>query len=711
MRLAEISISGFRGFTNEVSIPLDAALVLLTGPNGVGKTSFMDAILWCVTGRIPRLQAVALKKGEDYVSNKYAATLPHVALALTDSGGVTTVTRRGTGKDQWVSVNLPSGQTLADEQAILWLGQHFNPDAAEGRGFERAFVLQQDEIREFLNADPGERYRYLSYLTGVEDAEALDRQLKSELRKLKEASREIAQQLETEQSRLAALERSRAESGQIVSRVDVQEATRQSSIKNTLLALLPSGTAPESSSLDDLIGLARKHSAEIQSRLEELGRRTDALRAAERLIREARHDPAVVGALSQELVELEAKLRDFENQATSIEQQARDAAVLEDRRKQLASLALEQLDRERCPVCDQAFDREHAVRHLRQALQGESHSAQLRRKADELRKRVAAESRRLIKLRRKLAEEEQAAQYLKQASERRQAEEAAVAKIRIELRDLLGSEDVDAMERVADLRRTIQSGIALADALKQQRTVRRQLAQIESGLTSQRHAVARLSERRRELADKVSKADSTCSWLGELLVEATGKVLKSATPLVNELYARLDIHPTMRRFDFHAERHYQAGRILPWLYDDEAGIEGNAGHLLSSAQLNVLAVCLFFSMNLIQRWSPLDVVLMDDPVQSMDDVHVLGLADTLRSARDRRQVILSTHDPRVGELFWRKLRPMASGRRNLRIEFTDWSPTDGPSLKFEERAAEEPSRQLEVVGSLDLGSAEPTVDA
>lgn len=694
MRLSSVSISGFRGFTTEVSVSVDGDFVLLTGPNGVGKTSFMDAILWCVTGRIPRLEAVALKKGEDYVSNKYASVLPGVEIRLAGSDGITSVTRRGVGRDQRLVIAPPDGDPLSGEEAKLWLSQHFNPDASEGRGFQRAFVLQQDDIREFLNADPGERYRYLSYLAGVEDAEALDRQLKSELKKLKEASREIATSLEVEESRLNALERSRAESRQIVERVDVQELARESSVKEELLGLLQSPTPP--TSLDELMQTARDRLRQIETRLDDLERRGSAVRAAEQVMLETRYDPSLVESLTRLTNESASRLRDLEEQAVGLDQQARDAAVQEDRRRQLAALALDQLDGESCPVCDQEFNRSHAVAHLREILGGDSRSRQLRQDADAARARADAESANLIDIRRRLEEEERAALSFQHASSRREAEEAELERIRSELRDLVG-EAISPMQHARALRRALQSAESVVATVKRQSAGQRQLTEIERGLISQHAAVDHLSQRRRELADRVSRAEATCSWLGERLVDATGKVLRSTTPLVNELYARLDIHPTMRRFDFHTERHYQAGRILPWLFDDEANIGGNAGHLLSSAQLNVLAVCLFFSMNLLQQWSPLDVVVMDDPVQSMDEVHVLGLADTLRSARHRRQIVVSTHDSRVAEMLWRKLRPVGQHAKNLRVEFTDWSPTDGPSLKLEERVSQESSGSFEVL--------------
>src|SRR4051812_23866308 len=54
MRLKSATIEGFRGFTKKAVIDLDANVIILHGPNGVGKTSLLDAILWALTGRMDR---------------------------------------------------------------------------------------------------------------------------------------------------------------------------------------------------------------------------------------------------------------------------------------------------------------------------------------------------------------------------------------------------------------------------------------------------------------------------------------------------------------------------------------------------------------------------------------------------------------------------------------------------------------------------------
>ena len=57
MKLRSATIEGFRGFTKKVFVDLDANVILLQGPNGVGKTSLLDAILWA-----PRAVSTVLER-------------------------------------------------------------------------------------------------------------------------------------------------------------------------------------------------------------------------------------------------------------------------------------------------------------------------------------------------------------------------------------------------------------------------------------------------------------------------------------------------------------------------------------------------------------------------------------------------------------------------------------------------------------------------
>lgn len=89
--------------------------------------------------------------------------------------------------------------------------------------------------------------------------------------------------------------------------------------------------------------------------------------------------------------------------------------------------------------------------------------------------------------------------------------------------------------------------------------------------------------------------------------------------------------------------------------------------------MNALAVCVFLSLSLGVNQPPLSTIVLDDPLQSLDDINLLGLIDLLRQTKDQRQLFVSTHDVRFGSLLSRKLRPRTASQRTLVVEIEGWS--------------------------------------
>jgi exonuclease SbcC len=88
----------------------------------------------------------------------------------------------------------------------------------------------------------------------------------------------------------------------------------------------------------------------------------------------------------------------------------------------------------------------------------------------------------------------------------------------------------------------------------------------------------------------------------------------------------------------------------------EAG--GTPGAMLSAANLNTAALTLFIALNLsVPRELPW--LILDDPVQSMDDVHIAHFAALLRSLSKEQslQVMIAVHDRQLFEYLKLELSP------------------------------------------------------
>src|ERR1700730_1873116 len=106
MKLVSVDISGFRGFPREQRFDLDADAVVVIGANGHGKKSLFDAILWGLSGRIPRLGPDPSRVVSMYSESGQAR------VALTVRGTATgefTITRSFDGKDARVALESRDG--------------------------------------------------------------------------------------------------------------------------------------------------------------------------------------------------------------------------------------------------------------------------------------------------------------------------------------------------------------------------------------------------------------------------------------------------------------------------------------------------------------------------------------------------------------------------------------------------------------------------
>lgn len=93
------------------------------------------------------------------------------------------------------------------------------------------------------------------------------------------------------------------------------------------------------------------------------------------------------------------------------------------------------------------------------------------------------------------------------------------------------------------------------------------------------------------------------------------------------------------------------------------------GAALSSGNLNTCALSLFMAVNLLAR-PAMPVMLLDDPVRSMDEVHVANFASLLRTVcRDsERQVVVAVHDRSLLNFLRLELSPTTPEESLLLIE-------------------------------------------
>jgi DNA repair exonuclease SbcCD ATPase subunit len=709
MRLKSIGLSGFRSFAAEKVLDLDADAIILVGPNGAGKTSLLDGVLWAICGQIPRIAG-----GDAALVSLYSASgRARVELSLTDGSRDLEVVRAFDGQQSTVSLR-SSGVEARGPAAFAQLCAELWPDAtatgdeaaALAAAMTRSVYLQQDLVRQFIDADTDqERFIAVSELVGAGRIAEMQVQLDNERSVWTRGTNEAKAQQEKLELMLVSLE-ARLDSLADVnsaSMIEIEDAWSDwwsnanllSGDPVTIPALgLNSGQAIE----DGLRNLT------ISGR--EKSRRLDEARVLAFELHSPRQQLPDLTLLRGVLNEREALV----NQAQIAVQQV-EAVAAEERRRQvelndaaaevrtMAQLALRHLD-ERCPVCDQEYDRDRTRTRLEEILEtagvsGGEVSRQLLEQAVQA-LRIAEEQR------------SESALIVRSAESVVREEELRVHGLQVRLSEFsIQIEGVDASEALDTLISQFESDVAaIARAIEDGGRLAALVARV--GEAARRDEMEReISSVRADLANAASsvaareRTGDLVSRLVEGLRRASSDVVKEEIeriePLLQQVFSTIDPHPAFRQLRLLTHFAQRRGRVSAILEDREFNKSTESPELvLSSSQLNGLAVSVFLALNLGMRSLPLQTLIIDDPLQSLDDVNLLGLVDLLRRTREHRQVVITTHDPRFGELLARKLRPVSEGQRTLLYRFNAWSRI-GPTIDMEE--VQKDAAQLRIASS------------
>ena len=128
-------------------------------------------------------------------------------------------------------------------------------------------------------------------------------------------------------------------------------------------------------------------------------------------------------------------------------------------------------------------------------------------------------------------------------------------------------------------------------------------------------------------------------------VDVVGSHLKHLEPTTQRLYHRLTPHPVFGKVKIRINektRELDVQARATAAYDQLGEIAVMPSAFFSDAQMNSLAITVFLAGALRQRWSGFSTILIDDPVQQMDEMNVCAFLDLIRGLSDQRQFIIFT---------------------------------------------------------------------
>lgn len=618
-----------------------------------------------------------------------------------------------------VSVETPEGVLRGPEAEGLLIQQIWkeaataaSPTEALATALTRSVYLQQDLVRDFIDSvTEQDRFSAVSELVGA----GRFTDLQGELERAKRAwslatnSREVElrplrSRMSVMEARLADLKTRPIQEGDGLDEAAWTEWWGQMRAMDLKVNIVSMASREAAGAIDAAIkqlDAERRAAERKRALLDTLAQQVDGIAT------NARPDLAPLQgkvALGQQHIQ-EARAKIFAEQERGAEVRRLQAELKEKagQLQALAVLALQHLG-EKCPVCDQEYDVDATRRRLEQTAEGGSTPETPPALPDtlpELLRSLVSQEKELSAGELDLRTAQQAIRDFEAAElaiEKRLTELGIELKVSVELTPSVLAATMATNRRIDDIAAAQKTGEELALRLSQagdQATIQELQREIETTRVKLKQEDIELEQR----AATGEQAQRVIEALREAGSRVVTERVKEIEPLLSDIYSRIDVHPAFRAVSFLTSVVRGRGQLAAVVSDPLSEVKcASPAMVLSSSQMNALAVCTFLSLNLGVSTPPLESAILDDPLQSLDDINLLGLIDLLRRTKDQRQLFVSTHDIRFGNLLARKLRPKSSEQRTVVIELNGWS-RKGPIVTARDVHCDLAPYRLMAVGS------------
>jgi DNA repair exonuclease SbcCD ATPase subunit len=653
MKLAFVEMAGFRGFKGKTRFDLAAGFVVLTGRNGVGKSTVLDAIDFVLTGTINKYEVRAAKGGGlDSHIWWVGGDVPqgnYVTIGLVDEGGQEFLVTRSRERGLELPPESLASLMCLTERPLDW------PDTL------MRTTLIRDETIAALSLDLPEQARFAAVRAAIGGLAGPDYSERTAalLRAANSAKSDQETLVASAQSELGRMLTALTEARSIADRhTDVAAAQRMvdallpdlASAAVTRSEILRRGIADRKlavSILEETLTLAERLQAE-QIRLEsELGKTE--FSAARTRLDDARRDKEQADEALARAQLLQVAEQDTDTFADHL------VALLAHGEK----IGLQD---GHCPLCDAVRSSEDfaaAIASARAKLNTQGARAA----------RVAADLERAGKRARDAGVAmKTAVQHVAELDAQRDGLSREIQKVGAVFGQWGLPPSLSEIERARHLALQQQDDTArlehalfLLEASSAHDRVTSLEARVDQLRSTIEEETAKLTtaERAVEAARQIDTAAKTVA--NQVLTEQFDTVM----PLLKELYRRLRPHTDWQEIetDF-------GGRVRASL-NFTVGDGQNPQFLFSSGQRRAAGIAFLLAIHLSRPWCRLRSLLLDDPIHHIDDYRALNLVEVLSALRrSGRQVIVAIEDPALADLLCRRLRSTALdiGRRfDLRV--------------------------------------------
>jgi chromosome segregation protein len=661
MRLDYVEVCGFRGFRERVHVDFGLGFTVITGRNGVGKSTICDAVEFAILGDIAKyaVETAAKETVRDYIwwRGDGSPTNHYVTASFVDREGKQfSITRtRDGGADK----------TPAEIEAHLCQGTA--PDEPLKQLCKTSVI--RDEWIASLSLDLSETQRFDLVRAALGSVEGADLAAKAKaVVTLAEAACGSAE---------AAYQQARTVlQGGLVELSEANDAAKRSSDISAAMAALDRVIPPTEGELAQRIDLAQRTLPDRRRRLEGLGlaafeghevaAHQRALNSPDEVERREQAKAALETArnnFDRLRSEVDAALRAYDLEATT-NAIAASLSILVEHGEALG------LHNEHCPLCAATRTNAEFAAGIQSAR---ARINQLAGGVNLTRDKLASVRHAADQAEQQLAEAQAVWDAIEQQWRTLRAREEAHIEIfeRYGLNpvnaanpDALDREALDESEQLVELERAL-------NALAASRAV--------DALTSVDARVSLFRRQADAAADELARAQSavaSAKSLEKSVRRSAGEIvderLASISPLLNEIYQRLRPHANWRSIEYSIR-----GDVRRFL-SLKVGDDLNPQFVFSSGQRRAAGLAFLLSVHLARPWSRWETLMLDDPVQHIDDFRALQLVEVLSSFRQvGRQIVVAVEDEALADLLCRRMlsTPEQGGRR-ITIDFNERGAAD-----------------------------------
>ena len=639
MNLDYVEVCGFRGFRDKLRLTFGSGFTVVVGRNGVGKSTLFDAVEYALTGSIDKytVEKAAQESLSDYLwwrGSGKAEAYYVIAAFKGATGEVFTVKRtRESGADK----------NAAEIEAALC--KELRPEDAL-RQLCRTSIIRDEWIAALsVDLSDTERFEHVRSALGLGQGSAFAAKAKAVLKAAES----------THTSRKAVYEESRNQVTRAIRDLaEAKEAIAKAGDAAEAMQILRDATPGGPEELIARLAAGRAVLATGRGRLPALG---EAIRQGREVLTlrrafEAPESAARRREAQQRFVELTRS----KEESDRLSAEALRALEIEERGNDIAASLAALIEHgtrlgtieAHCPLCAAERTNEEfaaGIAVARQRMEAlASGVAEARKRANAARDAAARSLAEFDRAGGELAEMEAESNRL---SAREQAHVEIFERNNLDFRFV---QDPDGLEQFLSTERDglIELERALL-TLDVSQTVSR-TASIEERIVVLRAAAdaAASSLEMAEQAVAVAKVmdRSVKSVSGELIDERLAQI----SPLLNELYQRLRPH-----FEWRSIEYSIRGDVRRFL-SLKVGDGLNPQFVFSSGQRRAAGLAFLLSVHLARDWTSWRTLLMDDPVQHIDDFRALHLIEVLAALRlGGRQVVCAVEDEALADLLCRRL--------------------------------------------------------